>query len=397
MTIPVQRPCLGDEELAAVRQVFESRWLGMGAFTQTFEERLKSFLGVRHVVAVNSGTSALHIALRTLDLRAGDEVLVPTLTFVGTTQAVLMAGARPVFCDVEESTFNLDVEDAARRITPRAKVVLPVHYGGTACRMDEIGRLAARENLRVVEDAAHAFGSSYQGRKIGTLSDITCFSFDPIKNITCGEGGAVVTNDPELARRAVSQRMLGISKDAWSRQDASSSWSYDVVGAGYRYHLSNINAAIGTEQLKRFDVFKQRKQEIAQRYDDAFADVEGLTLRRWHPQETCPFFYVVRVLGGHRDDLMVHLKDRGIVTGVHYIPNHLHSAFAEFRVALPVAERLGAEILTLPLFYEMTDHEVAVVISAVREFFGVSRTIVALERRKDASREPDRAPAREGM
>lgn len=378
MTIPVQRPCLGDAELAAVRSVFESRWLGMGVLVQEFEEQLKLFLGVEHVVAVNSGTSALHLALCTLDLHAGDEVLVPTLTFVATTQAIVMAGARPVFCDVDERTFNLDVEDAARRVTGQTRAIVPVHYGGTACRMEEIRQLAAREHLHVVEDAAHAFGSTYRGKKIGTLSDMTCFSFDPIKNITCGEGGAIATDDAELARRAISQRTLGISKDAWSRQDAQNSWSYDVLGAGYRYHMSNINAAIGIEQLKRFDVFRERKRRIAQCYDEAFADVRGLALREQHLEETCPFFYVVRVLGGRRSSLIAHLKDCGIATGVHYIPNHLHSAFAAFRTALPVAERLGHEILTLPLFYEMTDRDVATVVSAVRGFFGASRAVVSL-------------------
>ncbi len=386
MNVPLQRPYLGDEELAAVKGVFESRWLGMGAFTQMFEDRLRSFLGAEHVVAVNSGTSALHIALSALDLAPGDEVLVPTLTFVATTQAILMAGARPVFCDVDASTFNLNVEDAARRVTGHTKAILPVHYGGLACPMDEINRLAQQKHLRVVEDAAHAFGSTYQGRNVGTLGDVTCFSFDPIKNITCGEGGAVVTDDPELARRAISQRMLGISRDAWSRQEGAASWSYDVVGKGYRYHMSNINAAIGIEQLKRFDTFKRRKQEIARRYDDALADVDGLALRSVDRDETCPFFYVVRVLEGRRTGLMAHLKDHGVTTGIHYLPNHLHSAFAEFRVALPVAERLSEEILTLPLFYEMTDDEVAAVISAVRSFFGCSRPVVPLEMPTGAAR-----------
>lgn len=377
MSIPVQRPYLGAEELAAVRQVFESRWLGMGAFTQAFENRLRSFLGAKHVVAVSSGTSALHLALDALDLQEGDEVIVPTLTFVATTQAVLMAGARPVFCDVDERTFNLSVEDAARRITPRTKTIMPVHYGGTACDMDEILRLAAHRNLHVVEDAAHAFGSAYKGRLIGTLGDITCFSFDPIKNITCGEGGAVVTADPELARKVGCRRMLAIDSDGWSRHRSKCAGIYDVVGRGYRYHMSNINAAIGIEQLKRFDVFKQRKQEIARRYDDALADIEGLTLREQHLEDTCPFFYVIRVRNGRRNDLMAHLGERGIATGIHYPPNHLHTAFAEFSVSLPVAERLGDEILTLPLFYEMTDQEVGAVIGAIERFFRTKRTFIA--------------------
>jgi perosamine synthetase len=369
MTIPLQRPFLGPEELQAVARVFEGRWLGLGAFTQAFEKELRTFLGVAYAVAVSSGTAALHIALDVLDLQPQDEVLVPALTFVATAQAVRMAGATPVFCDVEAKTFNLDVHDAASRITPRTKAVIPVHYGGTACDMDAIHRLAAQARLKVIEDAAHAFGSTYKGQKIGTLSDLTCFSFDPIKNITCGEGGAVVTNDQDLADKAASRRVLGITRDAWSRLEGAHPQSYDVVGPGFRYHMSNINAAIGLEQLKRFDAFRQRRQAIARRYDEALTGIPGLLLREQHLPETCPFSYVVRVLDGRRDALMGYLQEDGIMTGIHYIPNHLHRAFAQRRTTLATAERLGREILTLPLFYEMTDEQGELVIAAVCRFF----------------------------
>ena len=387
MTIPVQRPFLGPEELQAVERVFESRWLGLGAFTQEFERGLQTFLGVQHAVAVNSGTAALHIALDLLDLKPQDEVLVPTLTFVATPQAVVMAGATPVFCDVDPETFNLDVKDAASRITPRTKAILPVHYGGTACDMDAVHRLAAAAGLKVIEDAAHAFGSTYKGRKIGTLSDLTCFSFDPIKTITCGEGGAVVTNDPDLARKAVSRRGLGITHDTWSRLGTAHPWSYDVTGPGFRYHMSNINAAIGLEQMKRFDAFRERRQAIARRYDEALSGIPGLLLREQHLHETCPFFYVVRVVDGRRDALMDHLKETGIMTGVHYIPNHLHRAFVHQKTSLPTAELLGREILTLPLFYEMTDEQVEFVIAAVHRFFlGASHIVsVASKGRHEAT------------
>ncbi|HPC95662.1 MAG TPA: DegT/DnrJ/EryC1/StrS family aminotransferase [Sedimentisphaerales bacterium] len=369
MSIPVQRPYLGPEELAAVQRVFESRWLGMGSVCRAFEEQLQQFLGVRHVVAVNSGTAALHLALTVLGLQSGDEVIVPTLTFVATAQAVRMTGATPVFCDVDEWTFNLDVRDAAVRITSRTKAIIPVHYGGTACDIEAVQQLAADAHLHVVEDAAHAFGSTCAGRRVGTLSRLTCFSFDPVKNITCGEGGAIATNDSELARNVARLRVLGIDSDTWSRRDRERPWFYDVTGPGFRYHLSDINAAIGLEQLKRFDFFLQRRQEIARRYDEAFGGLGGLTLRRQHLERTCPFFYVVRVRDGRRDRLMHHLKDRGIASGIHYIPNHLHRLFIESRTSLPVAERLYSEMLTLPLFCEMSNEQVDTVIAAVRGFF----------------------------
>jgi perosamine synthetase len=395
MSLPIQRPSLGAEELAAVQRVFESRWLGMGPVCRAFEEQLEQFLGARHVVAVSSGTAALHLALAVLGLQPGDEVIVPAITFIATAQAVRMAGATPVFCDVDERTFNLDVRDAASRITPRTKAIVPVHYGGTVCDMEAVSRLATDANLRIVEDAAHAFGSTYEGRRVGTLSHPTCFSFDPVKNITCGEGGAIATDDSDLARKVAGLRALGIDRDTWSRRDSSRPWFYDVTGPGYRYHMSDINAAIGLAQLKRFDVFQRRRQQIARRYDDAFADVAGLALRRQHLERTCPFFYVVRVLDARRDHLMLYLRDRDIASGVHYIPTHLHRLFAESRTSLPIAERLYDEMLTLPLFCEMSDTQVEVVISAIRRFLRKGPSTAGAPARQQRSTDQEHSAAAE--
>jgi dTDP-4-amino-4,6-dideoxygalactose transaminase len=368
--IPTQRPFLGREELDAVREVFDSRWLGMGSITKEFEERLREYLGAAHVVAVNSGTSALLLALEALELSAGDEVIVPSLTFVASVQAIVSAGAVPVFCDVQPDTLNMDPADALARITPRTRAIMPVHYGGLPCDMDVLLPAAHAGGLRIVEDAAHAFGSSYRGRRIGSFGDITCFSFDPIKNITCGEGGAVATSDPAVIESMSRRRLLGIDNDTWSRYRNERNWYYEVVSGGHRYHLSNINAAIGLAQLKRVDDFRVRKQAIVSGYDDAFQDQRGLALLQRHTTETFPFFYVVRVLDGRRDAMMAHLKSEGIATGVHYIPNHLQPAFRAFRTPLPVTERMYEEMLTLPLFYEMDDAQVARVIEGVRGFFG---------------------------
>jgi perosamine synthetase len=367
--IPVQRPYLGQEELTAVAKVFDSRWLGMGAVTQEFEERLREFLGARHVLAVNTGTAALHLALTALDLRPGDEVIVPSLTFVSSVQAILAVGARPVFCEVSEDTLTIDVHDVGRRVTVKTRAVMPVHYGGLVCDMDALLPFAREQKLWVVEDAAHAFGSSYKGCQVGTLGDVTCFSFDPVKNISCGEGGAIVTNNEDLATRLLPVRNVGIKKDSWNRQSGTRHWFYEVVAPGYRYHLSNLNAAIGLEQLKRFTMFKARKQAIVRRYDQALTDISGLRLLSRNLDETFPFFYVVRVLGKRRDALIEYLQEKGIGAGVHYIPNHLQPLFADCRVPLPTTERLFEEITTLPLYFEMTDAEVEAVISAVRAFF----------------------------
>lgn len=366
--IPVQRPYLGEDELEGVRKVFETRWLGMGSITKEFEVRLADFLGVKHVLAVNTGTSALHLALAALDLQPDDEIIVPSLTFAASLQAILAANARPVFCDIEADTLNIDIADAVARVTSRTRAIMPVHYGGLACNMDELLPFARERGIWVVEDAAHAFGSTYKGRKVGALGDITCFSFDPIKNITCGEGGAVVTGNEEIAAKISPKRILGINNDTWSRYRNERNWFYEVITPGYRYHMSNINAAIGLEQLKRFEEFKARKVEIVRRYDAAFANVNGLKLIKHDLNEMFPFFYIIRVLDRRRDELMKYLAGKGIGAGVHYIPNHIQPLFAGSRVSLPVTERVFEEILTLPLYYEMTDAEVESVVQAVQTF-----------------------------
>ena len=242
--IPVHRPSLGPEELAAVSRVFDSRWLGMGAEVREFEQKLREYLRVKHVIAVGSGTAALHLALAAAGVGDGDEVIVPSLTFASSVQAIVAVGARPVFCEVEEATVNIDVGDARRRVTPRTKAVMPVHYAGEACDMAAIAALAGRHGLKIVEDAAHAFGSTCRGRKIGTFGDATCFSFDPIKNITCGEGGAIATDDDGIAARLLPMRNVGIDKDRWGRREARRPWAYEVVCEGYRYHMSNMNASM---------------------------------------------------------------------------------------------------------------------------------------------------------
>ncbi len=369
--IPVQRPYLAEEELNAVRSVFDSRWLGLGSVTKEFEEKLKEFLGAKHVIAVNTGTSALHIALDALGIGPGDEVIVPSLTFVASVQAVTNCGARPVFCDVEVETLNMDPSDVEDRITPNTRAIMPVHYGGLACHMDDILAIAEKHNVFVVEDAAHAFGSLHQGKKIGTLGHVTCFSFDPIKNITCGEGGAVVTDDDKIAANIIPKRILGIDNDTWTRYRSERNWFYEVVTQGYRYHMSNINAAIGLEQLKRMEDFRSRKQEIVRRYDEAFKVSRGLVSPQRNLDETFPFFFIIRVMEGRRDSLMTFLKEREIGSGVHYIPNHLQPLFSDFHVPLPRTEQVYKEIITLPLYFEMTDDDVDRVISAVLDFLRV--------------------------
>ena len=367
--IPVQRPSIGKKELKAVEAVFNTGWLGMGSVTKEFEDAVGAFLGARHVIATNTGTTALHLAFDTIGLGRGDEVIVPSLTYVATIQAITAIGATPVFCDVEADTLNIDLSDAERKITSKTKAIVPVHYRGLPCDMDGVLTLAEQFGLRVVEDAAHAFGSYYKGKRIGSFGDLTCFSFDPVKIITCGEGGAITIQNDELLELMQRKRILGIDKDTWSRYHDKRSWFYDVTTQGYRYHMSNINAAIGLEQLKKYDVTNSRKIYIAKTYDHEFAGLKKFELLQTDYNGLSLFIYIIKVLEG-RERLMKFLEERGISTGIHYIPSHIFGFYNKIGkgVKLPVTERLYGQILTLPLFPDMTDEQVERVISAVQEW-----------------------------
>jgi len=368
--IKVSQGSLGDEELAAVREAFAYGYFGHAGKVVEFEAALRQYLGVEQVVATNTGTSALHLALEGLGIGEGDEVIVPSLTFVACFQAIKMAGALPIACDVDPETLLLDLRDVESRITSRTRAIMPVHYGGSSCDMTALRQLADRHDVFLVEDAAHAFGSTWRGQRVGTRGDIACFSFDSIKNITCGEGGAIACHDADLAERLRRKRTLGIDRSAAPTPDgAPPSWQFEVATGGFRYHMSNINAAIGLVQLARLDGFLARRREICRQYDHAFADIAGVITRPVNYDEVAPHVYVVRVTDGRRDALMRHLKESGIETGINYVPNHLHPYFRQAGRPLPETERAFAEILTLPLHYGLTSSDVEEVIKRVREFF----------------------------
>jgi dTDP-4-amino-4,6-dideoxygalactose transaminase len=365
--LPVSRPSIGREELEEVEKVFLTGWLGLGATVFEFEGKIKDYLGARNVIGVNTGTTALHIALDAFGIKEGDEVIVPSLTFCASIQVITALGAIPVFCEVSPEDLNMDIDDVRKRITRKTKAVMPVHYCGQACDMDSL--LGLGDDIVIIEDAAHAFGSSYKGKSIGSFGNATCFSFDPIKNLTCGEGGAVVLSDDKVAEIIRTKRILGIDKDTWHRYKNERAWFYEVTTQGYRYHMSNINAAIGIAQLKKFETFVQKKKEIVKRYNNAFENINGLRILKWNLNETAPFTYIVRVLNGAREKLIEFLKGKGVGTGIHYIPNHLQPFFKPFTTSLPVTEEIGEEILTLPLYYDMTDSDVSLVIKSVCDFY----------------------------
>jgi len=371
--VPVFQPHVGVDTIKAVVDALHAGWLGMGAITQAFEEGLARFLELRdrHVLATNTGTSALHLGLLAAGVGAGDEVITPAFNFVADHQAIVATGATPVLCDVDDATLGLDPDKAAALVGPKTKAVLPLHFGGLPGRLKELYAMAERHRLRIVEDATHAFGSRADGRMLGSFGDITCFSFDPVKVITSIDGGAVVVGERELLERLRHWRFLGIDRETHERYKNSRAWEYDVVGQGFRYHMTNINAAIGLSQLARADEFIAARRASCRLYSERLADLDGVRCPATDFADVAPFIYTVRVPAPRREGLIEHLKRRGIATGVHFLPAQDFSFLKGCRRGdLSVTERVTREILTLPLHTLMPAAVVERVAAAIREYFG---------------------------
>lgn len=364
--VRLSKSVVGDEEKKALARVIDVGYLGMGTEVQLFEQEIQTFLDTTNeVICVNTGTAAIHLALQALDIGPGDEVLVPSLTYVATFQAVSATGARPVACDVSLDRVFIDLDDAVKRLSPRTKAILPVHYASSSEGMDAVRAFAEVNGLRVIEDAAHSFGCVRGSERIGSAGDITCFSFDGIKNITSGEGGAVLTSDPEVARRIKDARLLGVEKDTDKRYAGQRSWTFDVNEQGWRYHMSNLMAAIGREQLKKFPAFAEIRRSRAQTYCAAFKNTPGLSLLDVDYSQLVPHIFPVRIQSGHRDKVFDALIDAGIECGIHYQPNHLLSFFKTI-YQLPNTERLHGELLSLPLHPGVSDVDQVNVIKVVK-------------------------------
>ena len=379
-TIRLSRGIVGAAEKEALGKVIDDSYLGMGEFVKEFENELKNYIGGGSVMCVNSGTAALHLALAGVGLKPGDEVLVQSLTFVACFQAISAVGAIPIPCEIRPETCTIDLSDAAKKVTKKTRAIMPVHYASRPGDLDAIYEFAGKHGLRVVEDAAHAFGTTYKGRKIGSFGDVVCFSFDGIKNITCGEGGAVVTKDDKVAQYVMDARLLGIHKDTQKRYEGQRSWEFDVFHQGYRYHMSNLNAAIGLAQLGRFEKeLKPPRRKLAKGYHDKLRAVPGMLLFPDDYNEIVPHIFPIRVMNNRRDGLRQYLIDNGIECGVHYYPGHLLSYYGKnsshhlsggyISRPLPVTERVYSELLTLPLHPEVSEDDLDYIVSKIKEFF----------------------------
>lgn len=365
--IRLSKSCIGDKEKEAVMGVLDREFLGMGREVEEFEQALSDFFG-RPAVCVVNGTAALHLALQAVGVGVGDEVLVQSLTYVASFQAISATGAKPVACDVDPETLCLDWRDAEKRITPKTKAVVPVHYAGGVGSLAEIYAFAKKHKLRVIEDAAHAFGSMYQGKKVGGFGDIACFSFDGIKNITSGEGGCIVTDDELVLQKVRDARLLGVEKDTEKRFSGKRSWAFDVTEQGWRYHMSNVMAAIGIEQLKNFHEFAEKRQLLAKMYDRHLVNVDIVSLITQDYQVVVPHIYVIK-LSQHidRDELQRELLDKNVQTGYHYQPNHWTSIYGESE-SIEHVDQIFPRILTLPLHFDLSEDDVIYICKSIQRF-----------------------------
>jgi dTDP-4-amino-4,6-dideoxygalactose transaminase len=370
VNIRLSRSFVGQREADAVsRVIVESGFFGMSSEVQAFEREIAEYIGGGvEVACVSSGTASLHLALQACGVGPGDEVIVPTITYLATFQAVSATGATAIACDVDPDTSWMDIEDVRRRITPRTRALMPVHYASGMGNLAALRILAAEHNLRIIEDAAHAFGCRFEGQRVGATGDVVCFSFQGTKNITSGEGGAVVTRDLDVIERVRDLRLLAVEKDTEKRFQRKRSWEFDLAEQGWRYHMSDLNAAIGRVQLTRLESeFAPRRVALAKRYRAALAGLPGVRTLPLDYGDVVPHIYPIYLEDGLRDEVRQTLTDAGIETGIHYKPNHLLSKFGGATETLPVAERLYREMLTLPLHPQVTDEQQDAVVAVVRK------------------------------
>jgi dTDP-4-amino-4,6-dideoxygalactose transaminase len=380
--LPYCRPDISGLDIQAVVESLSNGWLTTGPRVQELENAFASASGVKHAIAVNSCTAALHIGLLCAGVGPEDEVITPSLPFVAGAQCVLELGAKPIFCDVEPDSFSLTVETIRAVVSPKTKAIIAMPYAGRPLGVRRIVEFARERGITVIEDAAHAAGMLDRGSWAGTYSDAAAYSFYATKNLTSAEGGVLLTNSDTLAERARSLSLHGMNRDAWKRYTNAANWRYDVREPGFKYNMPDVLASLGLSQLRRLDAMQLRRHELAARYRDRLDGMTGLSLQT-APENTedqhsyCMFAVRVdaRKTGVDRDMLIERLNERKIGTSVHYIPTHLFSGYSKLaRAPLPVTDQIATEILSLPLYPSMSDADLDDVVEGIRESLGSRRT-----------------------
>lgn len=361
MNVRLFKPRVREEAIEAAAKVMRSGWLGMGPVTAQFEKEFAQYLGVQRAVAVNTCTSALHLAVKLLRLPPGSEVVTSPLTFVAANEVLLYEGLVPVFADIDRATGNLSPQSVASRITERTGAVMITHFGGYACDLDGFAKL----KLPIIEDCAHACGAWYRDKRVGASGNLCAFSFDPIKNLTTGDGGMLTVPDEAQEKRARNLRYMGLSKDAFTRVTSRSySWEYDVPEVGYRYHMNDIAAALGLVHLKDVDADNDRRAEIAGKYRARLKDIPGLTLLSYESDRRSSY-HLFSILAESREALADKLTKAGVIIGGHYARTDVYPIFK--RAEVPNAEYFCSHVLSLPMHVDLTDDEIDYVAKTIRE------------------------------
>jgi len=374
--LPFSTPTIEEAEINEVVDSLKSGWITTGPKVKRFEDAFKAYVGAPYAIPLTSATAGLHLTLLALGIKEGDEIITTPMTFASTVSMIILCGGTPVLVDIEEGTLNIDVKRVREKITPRTKAIIPVHFAGQSCDMDPLFALAREFKLTIIEDAAHAAGSEYKGKRIGSLPSISIFSFHPNKNITTGEGGMVCTADENLAEEISLMKFHGMSREAWKRFAASGTPNYDILMPGFKYNMMDIQAAIGIHQLPKLDRFIDLRRDIAEYYNREFAGVEELALPRYAPYEQRHAWHLytplVRIekLTIDRDRFMEELKKHNIGSGLHYKAIHHHAWYRQHLnlpdSALPNASYASERILSLPLFPKMTMDDAKDVVEAVK-------------------------------
>ena len=368
--IPYGRQTVEEDDIQAVVDVLRSDYLTTGPKIAEFEKMVADYVGAKYAVAISNGTSALHAACFAAGIQPEDEVITPPLTFAASSNCVLYCGGTPVFADVDPKTYNIDPEDIRRKITDKTKAIIAVHLAGQPCDMDEIHKIAKEHDLLVIEDGAHALGSVYKGKKVGTLSDMTTFSFHPVKPITTGEGGMIVTDNEQFYQKMMLFRSHGITREENLMTRNDGPWFYQQLDLGYNYRITDIQCALGCSQMKKLDRFLARRKQIVARYNEAFADCENIITPYQLPEtESGWHLYIVQVKNCDRKKVFEALREHGIAVNVHYIPVYLHPYYQEHGykdVHCRNAEEVYSHIISLPLYPTLTEEQQQYVIETLK-------------------------------
>lgn len=371
MPIPYGRQTIDEEDIQAVVDVLKSDYLTTGPKIAEFEQMVCKYTHTKYAVAIANGTAALHAACFAAGIGPGDEVITTPITFAASANCVLYCGGKPVFADIDPRTYNIDPADIERKITPNTKAIIAVHLAGQPCDMDAIHEIAKKHHLIVIEDGAHALGAEYKGQKVGGLSDMTTFSFHPVKPITAGEGGMIMTNDENLYQRLMLFRSHGITRDEKLMMHNDGPWFYQQLELGYNYRITDIQCALGCSQMNKLDRYLQRRREIAAKYDEAFAPVEHIVTPYQSPDGKSGWhLYIIQIKGQARREVFEALRAKGIGVNVHYIPVYYHPYYREHGYAdtkCAVAEEIYEHIISLPIYPLLTEEEQEYVIRTVKE------------------------------